>query len=258
MKTWKLPEFGVLSYQALCLAAALAVFLLRSPHTHYLVNLLMLTIGVGAIASIMRIGPILYLGVVTFSILLQGAFDQGWDDAGSTQASDILLSLAVLAFVAGHYRLQSLTHSILPVDRRRSTAVDGRWKIDRPVRSARLVTPNEIVTLLLTLPIWALAAQLAWLWLGREWEMPGIPGDLGRLLVVLWLFGMGLLLTATVFAHWRRRQYDVVAADMLLQDVLWRETRREQRSINRWYSYGWIRGGEQVRERRLWKKAGGP
>ena len=73
----------------------------------------------------------------------------------------------------------------------------------------------------------------AWPSAYRGFDVPRIS----RLLSLAWLLMVGLLVAGTVLAHWRRRQMDRAAAQLLLQDTLWRETRRGQRRIFRWLAW---------------------
>ena len=53
-------------------------------------------------------------------------------------------------------------------------------------------------------------------------------------MLVAWSLLMVLFLTAHAFRFWRRLQMNRATALLLLQDILWRETRAEQRRVNRW------------------------
>jgi hypothetical protein len=51
-----------------------------------------------------------------------------------------------------------------------------------------------------------------------------------------------MFLAAHAFRYWRRLQMDRTTAILMLQDILWRETRSEQRGINRWIVWRKLRG----------------
>ena len=50
-----------------------------------------------------------------------------------------------------------------------------------------------------------------------------------------------MFLAAHVFRYWRRLQMDRVSAMLMLQDLLWHETRGEQRRISRWIAWKRLR-----------------
>jgi len=45
------------------------------------------------------------------------------------------------------------------------------------------------------------------------------------------------VLAAAVLSTWKRRQHSPITAAVALQDVVWHDTRREQRRISRWLSW---------------------
>jgi len=50
-----------------------------------------------------------------------------------------------------------------------------------------------------------------------------------------------MFLASHGFRYWRRVQMDRVSALLMLQDILWNETRGEQRRINRWLAWRKLR-----------------
>ena len=48
-------------------------------------------------------------------------------------------------------------------------------------------------------------------------------------------------MTAALLGHWRARQMTAAEGELSLQDTLWRETRREQRRLNRWLAWAELR-----------------
>jgi hypothetical protein len=165
------------------------------------------------------------------------------------QPLDLVLCMATLGYVAGHYRLQSIWFNILPADPRRRYRRETRLvipadrvgKVVPPQRSASLLTPAELAWFVLQLPLAALAAQGVWWLLSVRWSLTGLPPRLTQVLVLLWLVVIGLLVVGQLFRTWRRRQMDVATARTLLQDVLWNETRGEQRRIARWLAWWRLR-----------------
>jgi len=162
-------------------------------------------------------------------------------DRGGIQADEIFFALAALGYVVCHYRWQGLVQNILPVDRRRREYAE-RWpRRSGPIlpqrRPAEQVTRLEITLLVISLPIWALSAHLAWTWLRFPPDLQGWRPGPARLLVAVWAVGTALLLTRALLAYWRRRQDAPAIAGLVLQDILWKETRREQRRISRWLAW---------------------
>jgi hypothetical protein len=155
-----------------------------------------------------------------------------------------------VGYIVGHYRLQGLLHNVAPLDPRRREG-PPRWHFFRfywlprlapQRRSSRGVSPYEVPLLLLTLPAAALTAQLLWAALTPPWRLANLlPPPLCRFLLLVWFLGVGVLVTAAALQHWKRLRMSADEAALLLQDVLWVETRREQRRINRWLAWAHLR-----------------
>ena len=160
--------------------------------------------------------------------------------AGSSgfRGEDALLCVAVLAFTVAHYRLLGLIVNVLPPDpRRQGDSQDTQRR--RPWRARRhLADPVEVGILLLTLPVWAILGHLAWAILSLPWEVAGMPARLVRLILLAWAVGIGLFVTSALLGLWKRRQHSAAEATLFLQDTLWRETRGDQRRLQRWARLG--------------------
>src|SRR5581483_9909399 len=94
---------------------------------------------------------------------------------------------------------------------------------------------------LLALPIWTGLAQVLWLVLPQTAGNPGLIVPVWRVILWLWIFGGIALLATSGFAYWHRSTMSVEEATLFLQDTLWRETRGEQRRINRWFAWARVR-----------------
>jgi hypothetical protein len=158
---------------------------------------------------------------------------------------DLILCLGVIAYCAGHYRLQSIMSLILPIDPRKKDPQSkeqlGFWlwrSRPQPVKEMRpkdLVGLKEMAGLILTIPVCAAVAELSWIVLmlskgGRSLDM---PGGLWRTILLTWIFGLGLLIAGffiNYFSLKKRLQSELLVAN---QDILWQETRIEQRRIAR-------------------------
>jgi hypothetical protein len=246
-----IDQAGIREYQVLCSFALGVVFLLDIQHGSALSSLLLLLVGLLGVMARLRIGPILFL--LSFTVLHLARQRVGMRLGEMTfsargtglLASELATSLAVLAYVLAQYRLQSLVLHILPPDPRRRSG-RRRWLILPPKivlepRAGGLVTPAEIAWFVLALPAWGLLAQGLWLVLSPPRQFLDFPPWLVRLIYFGWALGVGTLVTASLFDYWQRRRGRPEIAALYLQDVLWRETRREQRRCNRWIAWWRIR-----------------
>lgn len=159
---------------------------------------------------------------------------------------DLVLCLAVLAYAAGHYRLLALTRRIFPADPRHTTE-DGVDPAKR--RSADLVSGTEMGLLALALPLWPGLAVMSWVWLTSDGPTLGLPRDIWRLLRVVWAVVATVTATGIVVGYLRLATASPQESLLYLQDELWRLTRREQGTLNRWLT--WARLRAQRKKERL-------
>jgi hypothetical protein len=177
----------------------------------------------------------------------------------SDETSDLLLAVALLAYTAGHYRLQALTVRAVPDDRRGpggARAPVRHWFLPAPPgRSPERVRPGEVLGLLLSLPVFAALAYLAWGWLIQTevfpmLSLPRAPvqdrtrnpdARVWEAVLVVWVFAGCLAAAGAVLGYLRWRRVSPEEAVGYLQDQLWRQTRREQRRANRWVAWGRLR-----------------
>jgi hypothetical protein len=150
----------------------------------------------------------------------------------------------LLGYVAGQYRLQTLGRSIFPWDNPLEATVglkSARGKrsfgVAEQPRSGLTVTPQEVALLAASLPIWALAAQLAWLWLAQPRELFDWDPRVVQAAIYSTTLVGGMTLVATLLKHFRRRQMTSEEAALLLQDTFWNETRGELRWFARWLAW---------------------
>jgi hypothetical protein len=154
---------------------------------------------------------------------------------------DLILCIAVLAYVVGHYRLLSLMRPIFPADSRRP---DEHAKANRH-RSADLVTPWEVALLGLALPVWTGLAVLVWAWM-TENEMEDVlplnmPREAWRALRLVWAALAMLAATGILTSYLRLTTRTPAESLLYLQDQCWRHTRREQSTLNRWLTWARLR-----------------
>jgi hypothetical protein len=251
-------DSGPLPYQVICYAALGVIYFVESRRGATIADLLIPAVGVLGVLSRWGLAPLivlLLLGAVRF---LKAATGQVMGDAvgpGGIDVRDVLLCMAVLAYTGAQYRLQGLMGHVLPPDPRRRRAPRDRAR-DRTApqpRSPQLASRVEVGAFLLSLPVWALMAQLVWIFLSRHWDFVywpqarrfGRPPDasdwserLNRLIVFAWALGILLFVTATLLKHWKHRQLTSREAALFLQDVAWKELRGDQRRITRWLAWG--------------------
>src|SRR5688500_10414748 len=106
-------------YQTFCAAALLIIFFVKVPEGTLAATLFALT-GIWGIVSRMRLAPVLLLAMISIVELGRrfgwgNLTDPDWMPRVSLRAEDVLFCIAVLGYVVGHYRLQSLTMNLLPL-----------------------------------------------------------------------------------------------------------------------------------------------
>jgi hypothetical protein len=243
------PQAGTSHYMALCGLCLGIVFLTQLQLGLIIINLLGVMIGIQALVSKLRLGPLL---LVIFVAAGQFSLEPGLGrhfGPGSYREpldlQDVLLCAALLGYVIGHYRLQAIWYHILPTDvRQRAQTPRRRWPwfwkrspLLLEQRPGTHITAKELALLVVTLPVWALLGQVAWALLPQRWNLLGLPMRLVQILVVLWILAIGGYLTTALLTYWKYRQHDPATAQLYLQDQLWRETRGEQRRVNRWLAW---------------------
>jgi hypothetical protein len=158
---------------------------------------------------------------------------------------DLILCMGVIAYCAGHYRLQSIMTQILPIGPRKkdpqSNGSPGFWfwrSRPQPVKEMRpkgLVGLKELAALILTIPVCAALAELSWilLSLSKGNRSLGLPDGLWRTLLLTWIFGLGLIIAGFLINYFSLKNWLPSEQLVANQDILWQETRIEQRRIAR-------------------------
>jgi hypothetical protein len=183
---------------------------------------------------------------------------------------DLALCAALLAYTVGHYRLLALTANVFPVDPRRRELIADRGKGPVRLSSTRVaqrrspgsVDAGELGGVVVGAAVCTALASLLWFGYARDsdlWEVPvpedlvldppvtlGLPVPLEQLLFLTWAAGLAVVITAAVRGYLRQAASGPEANRLYLQDLLWRETRREQSRLNRWLV--WARLGGQRRK----------
>jgi hypothetical protein len=269
-----LNEPGVRYYFLACCLALGAMLLALLPRLGTWA-LLVAAVGLGSLLLRWRAAPLLL--VVLVGALLFYSMPARYfvrfrpPPGGGSGLADLVLCAAVLAFVACNYRLQSLQHFAFPRDPRlrRLAAPPARGPKRPPAppaeqrRSARGVTAGEVGLLGASLLLWAGLAQVCHLTLvpppqgggdilgagaGEQWIWMGVYSFLELLIEfafrgqrLIWGLGGGLLLASALLAYASFNLMTRAEANLFLADTLWKETRREQRRINRWLAWQRLR-----------------
>lgn len=230
---------GVRLYALFCLGAVLVLVLGLLQDRASVILLIPVLIGTTGVLARWRMAPVLL--VLSLLLTYLDLTPRGWGfTSRAFEASDLLVSGAALGYVIAHYRLQGLVHTIGPLSPK---PTKGRRAAER--RSAELVTPREILTLLLSLPVWVLLAQVIWSLLPSGTNDLEIAPRLWRSLVLAWMMAIGAVVLAGTLGYWGWLRRTPAEASMFLQDTLWAQTRREQRRVSRWLAWARLR-----RERR--------
>jgi hypothetical protein len=252
------PRITARHYQALCGLALAAIMLLLfqqaaqsvlEPTLLFFVHVVVLLVGAVGIIYPIRLSPILvYLVRLSPMLVLIGIatpmaaeqhyvnlrFAGAFQTARILDAADMLLCMAGLVFFIGQYRLHGLWFGVLPADARQARGAPG----PPTRRSEESLRPAELALLIFTVPAFALSAQLAGILFKVQWSLIDLPAgptwDWKHLLFVVWAIMLAIFLAAQMFGYWRRLQMDRATALLMLQDMLWSETRGEQRRIQRW------------------------
>jgi hypothetical protein len=234
-------DVGVLPYQVLCLAGLAVILLVEVQRGLSLVGLLIPLVGLLGMLSQMSLAPVLLLFTMAATWAVRHFYFRQMEfSQRGLLATDALLCGGVLIYVIAHFRLQALTDAVVPRDpRRRLTERDwlGRRLVAPQPRTPRLATRWEVGLLALMLPAWVLLGHLSWFGINRPWNPAEWPIEVSRLILLAWILGVLAMLAAAVLGIWKRRQQSATTAAVALQDVVWHDTRGEQRRITRWLSW---------------------
>ena len=148
--------------------------------------------------------------------------------------SEMMLAAGTLLFVGSLHRLHSLVLTAATHDPRLAE------KTPRPLppqtRPASALSTEEIVAWLMTVPLCVLGAELLRRGLNRPTPFDDlVPWRIGHVIIAVWLLVVGVLLFWTIFDYWRRTTMRPELARMVLEDVTWLESRRDQGRMGR----GW-------------------
>jgi hypothetical protein len=229
-------------YTLFCLAALFLVVVCLADRGLGWWCLLPALIGGASLLAHWGLGPPLVIVSMT-GLMLSGARYRGgspyWVRNQVPTLLDLVLGVAVLGYAMGYYRLLSLVRNVFPPDPRRPE--EGTRADPARRRSADLVSAREMALLGLTLPLWTGLSVVAWGWLLEDMPPLGVPIEMWRMLWVGWVVLAVLAATAAVATYHRLTTATPEEGLLYLQDQLWRQTRREQASLNRWLAWARLR-----------------
>jgi hypothetical protein len=174
---------------------------------------------------------------------------------GGKPILDMIEAMAVLVYVAAHFRFLSVTRNLFPRDRRQRLRLSDPERPERvklgPVleqkRSPELVDRQELGPLILLASVCVCLGQLVWMWVSARWyyfefprtgrRFPILAPALWHLALLMWGFSLFLIVAYGMLSYLGQRRLTADEAQLYLQDELWRQTRREQARINRWLAW---------------------
>lgn len=237
----------VFHYMLFCLAALFLMVVCLADRGMEWWCLVPASIGCLALLTNWNFGPPMVLlslaGLLSITSPRSRGGYAGWPSFLMPTMMEMLLCLAVLAYVVANYRLLSLMRYIFAPDLRHVS----RRSPPHPslCRSPELVQGWETALLGFALPVWVGLAVIVWAWLMRgsfENELPwGISRPIWRALQVVWISLAVLAVTGVVASYVRWTKATLEESLLFLQDQCWRQTRREQSNLNRWLTWARLR-----------------
>ncbi|HEY7327322.1 MAG TPA: hypothetical protein VH592_06780 [Gemmataceae bacterium] len=184
-------------------------------------------------------GPPLVLFSLAGLMGMSGSYSRwgyfGWSRFQTPTLMDLVLCIAVLAYVLGHYRLLALVRNVFPPDPR-LPAGDSSQR-----RSVTLVTGRELAFLGLAFPVWPGLAVVIWAWMMDEETPLSLTPEVWRMLRLVWAWLAVLAVVGIATSYLRQASATPEESLMFLQDQCWRQTRREQSNLNRWLTWARVR-----------------
>lgn len=236
-----LTDTGVAGYSAVCLIATGVLFLTLHQLGLRSVGLFPVLVALMGIATRWSLAPLVLMG--TLAICLSAPSNLGgnrWlvsSPAAGLRLPDLVLCAAVLAYFIAFYRLQSVWKHAFPPRR----PLKGAVKETPQRRPAGLIDSREIGWALLALPVWAGIAQVIWAIMPKESALSGLLPIAWQAVASVCTLAFLSVTIAAVLDYLRRRHMSADEAQLYLQDLVWNETRREQRLYSRWIA--WEHGG---------------
>lgn len=147
----------------------------------------------------------------------------------TTLVSEAVLCGAMLTYVVAQYRLIALRAAMFPAESRKSAIP----------RDPAAVSLRETIAAIFAVVASAVAAFFLWQLTFTVRPPWTIMRSHWRVGLLVWVVGLALLAIAATIAYFGWRRQSRAEAMMILRDEFWRQTRGEQRKINRWTA--WMR-----------------
>jgi hypothetical protein len=248
----------VRDYRIVCFVALVILTLILVQEGYALWSLLPLLLGCAGIAANWSLAPALVLFALMVLLMLRSWFlgIPSWFRNEPLDVAHLLLAAATFVYLGGAMRLLALGQHTVPPDARRArkppaSRVRGRWLLPKEATArASGALAGEIGILLLSAPGFVLAAYLLWIRIAVEESPPrlGILLPLWHLMLLVWGTGIALAAVYAFLAYLGRAQASREESLLFLQDQLWKETRGEQRRLNRWLVWARLRRQQQKEE----------
>ncbi|MCE9564835.1 MAG: hypothetical protein K8U57_22605 [Planctomycetes bacterium] len=253
---------AIRNYVIAAFSALAMIFLILAQQGGDLGGLLIVVIGTAGITLRWTAAPAFVLFVLTYFMVFPtgapiGATPMSWEiEEGLFRPHDLMLAMAVMVYVATQFRILGFVHQAI--------AVEGAVRRhDEPVtrRPSAVISSSELGMLMFVLFVMVVVGQLVWWvlnsveimpgeefpfkWIGtsrryrRLEDAPGgMPAGLTRFVLMIGLFGFGVLLARLVFGYWRLRAMPPAEGAMILIDDGWLETKRERSRQEKWRIWG--------------------
>ena len=235
MTTRPAAKATVATYRILAMAGLGLVFL--SHPDRAIAMAVLVAVGFGVLYLPRFAGSGAFLVLLAFIELLAIGV---WPRFRFTQAmfdlSEMMLAAGTLLFVGSLHRLHSLVLTAATHDPR--LVEKSPRRLPPETRPETALSTEEIVGWLVTVPLCVLAAELLRRGLNRPTPLEGlVPWQIAHVILAAWALVVGILVVWTIFDYWRRTNMDPDLARMYLEDVTWRESRRDQGRMGRWLAW---------------------
>lgn len=265
------------TYMTLGLVAALALGLALMQHAEGIWAVIPTLVAITGLMFRWLSAPVfMLLGVALSLLVTQQRFHMM-----TSPMNDVLLAGCVVAVILAHFRLYSITTSILPHDPRRTldparprhrgpaawveilmvlTIVPyivylirrkrpSRETLMKPERRDCALAIDEWPSAVGIAAVCAVASVVLWAVTERIRPPQRTVQEQWRLGVMIWLTLVPVFIVAAVVGYRHARRRSPTEARLFLADELWRETRGDQRRIVRWINRARLKQDNQRLEK---------
>lgn len=179
-------------------------------------------IGVGGLVFQWRLAPLAVLAALAAALVLT--------PRSTSQLNHLVLGGSVALYLLAQYRLFALRRGILPGESESNNQAIPRATDAEPMREISSALLSVVAAAVAALFLWELTALVRPRWsLSRnDW----------RLELLAWLAAIVVVAVVSTIGYWSWRRQSRDEALLYLRDEFWRQTRGEQRKINRWLAWG--------------------